>query len=54
MRLWGEGAVAEGTGDGAVNVGLVVWGASNLRGGAVFTAKRGDCAVDDAEVRREA
>jgi hypothetical protein len=54
LRLWGEGAVTEGTGEGAVKVDLEVWGASNLRGGAVFTAKRGECAVEDAEVRREA
>lgn len=42
------------TGDGAENVGFGVGGASNRRAGAVVTAKRGEGALEDADVRLEA
>jgi hypothetical protein len=43
-----------GTGDGAEKAGFGVGGASNRREGTVVTAKRGEWALEDADVRLEA
>jgi hypothetical protein len=55
LRPWpcGEGANV-GIGEGAEKFGLGVGGASNRRAAAVVTAKRGEWALEDADVRREA
>lgn len=43
-----------GTGEGAEKVGFGVGGASNRREATVVTAKRGEGALEDADVRLEA
>lgn len=53
LRPWGEGSQA-GTGEGAAIGCLGVCGASYRRAAAVLTAKRGECALEEAEARREA
>jgi hypothetical protein len=54
LRPCGEDATVE-TGEGAEKEGLGVCGVSNRRAAALVTAtKRGDWAVEDPEVRREA
>jgi len=53
LRLWGEGANV-GTGEGAEKAGFGVGGASNRREATVVTAKRGEWALEEADVRREA
>ena len=53
MRPCGEGADV-GIGEGAENIGLGAGGASNRRAAVVVTAKRGEWALEDADVRREA
>jgi hypothetical protein len=53
LRPWRGGANV-GTGEGAEKVALGVGGASNRREAAVVTAKRGEWALEDADVRLEA